>query len=122
MELQPKVFERVLNMAQMHQIGVLHRGPNMLWTCRWNEAGKNSSMCYELLKNQYDHSLKLRFRYHVLKDENNPKPTFLDYTISMRISKSYKKKTWYWFVFPSPSHTTVKSSAGTTDGSILSTI
>ena len=99
MAIQAKVFERVLNMAQMHQIGVLHRGPNMLWTCRWNEGGRQSSMCYELLKNPYDTSMKLRFRYYVM-GEDKRKKSAQDYTISLRVSRSYKQKTWYWFICP----------------------
>jgi hypothetical protein len=95
-----RVYDRVLNMAQMHQIGVLHRGPNMLWTCRWNEAGRESSMCYELVHNQYDNSLKLRFRYKVLPDSLHRQESNLDYFVSLRITRSYKGKKWFWFVCP----------------------
>jgi len=99
MAIGQKVFERVLNMAQMHQIGVLHRGPSMLWTCRWNEGGRESSMGYELIRNRYDRSLRMRFRYKVPADRNRSEST-LDYTVALRVSRSYKGKVWYWFVCP----------------------
>lgn len=99
MSIQKKVFERVLNMAQMHNIGVLHRGGNMVWTCRWNEAGRESSICYQLVKNVEDKSVKLRLRYKVLADKHQA-PSFLDYTVPIKVSLSYKRKVWYWFVCP----------------------
>ncbi|MFW5870329.1 MAG: hypothetical protein ACOCVL_01550, partial [Candidatus Sumerlaeota bacterium] len=97
--VQQKIYERVLNMAQMHQIGVLQRGPNMLWTCRWNEGGKESSIVYELVKNPYDNTMKVRFKYRVLAEAGlAEKP--MDYTVPIKTSRSYKGKTWYWFVCP----------------------
>lgn len=94
-----KVYERVLNMAQMHQIGVLHRGPNMLWTCRWNEAGHVSSIHYELQRNPEDDSLAFRFHYDVLAEGDEPAES-LDYAVSVRTSRSFQGKTWYWFICP----------------------
>jgi hypothetical protein len=99
MAFQAKVYERVLNMAQMHQIGVLHRGPNMLWTCRWNEEGRVSSIHYELQQNPQDRSLAFRLRYQALRDGREPEST-LDYMVTVRTSQSFKGKTWYWFVCP----------------------
>jgi hypothetical protein len=96
--IQKKVFERVLNMAQMHNIGVLHRGTNMIWTCRWNEAGRESGICYQLLKSAVDQSLDLRLRYKIV--EPNGPGSFVDYTIPLKVSLSYKRKIWYWFVCP----------------------
>jgi hypothetical protein len=64
MAIQTQVYERVLNMAQMHQIGVLHRGPDMLWTCRWNEAGRVSSIHAE------EEIKQINLAYEVLKDPN----------------------------------------------------
>ncbi len=88
-----------MNMAQMHQIGVLQRGPNMLWTCRWNEGGKESSISYEIQKNPYDNAMKVRFKYRVLAEPGQPEKP-MDYTVPIKTSRSYKGKTWYWFVCP----------------------
>lgn len=100
MSIQKKIFERILNMAQIHNIGVLHRGPNMLWTCRWNEDRVESSIGYQLIKNPYDQSLKLRLHYRILPGGPAGKENRLDYTIAVRTSLSYKRKTWFWFVCP----------------------
>ncbi|MFP4581586.1 MAG: J domain-containing protein [Candidatus Sumerlaeia bacterium] len=99
MSIQKKVYERVLNMAQMHNIGVLHRGSNMVWTCRWNEGGTESSICYQMLKSPYDKSLKLRLRYKIL-DDKGQRLQLVDYTVPIKVSLSYKRKVWYWFVCP----------------------
>lgn len=100
MAIQRKIFERVLNMAQMHNIGVLHRGSSMVWTCRWNEAGKESSICYQIIKNAYDKSLKLRLRYKVLENDKDEEGIIQDFIVPIRVSLSYKRKVWYWFVCP----------------------
>ncbi|HUT24660.1 MAG TPA: J domain-containing protein [Sumerlaeia bacterium] len=99
MAIQRKIFERVLNMTQMHNVGVLHRGSDMLWTCRWNEGGRESSICYQVIKGPYDGALKLRLRYRVLRDGAGDEQ-LLDYTVPIKTSVSYKRKTWYWFACP----------------------
>lgn len=99
MAIQKKVFERVLNMAQMHNIGVLHRSPDMLWTCKWNEGGAESSICYQIQKNAEDKSAAMRLRYRVLGLHTN-EPDLMDYTVPIKVSLSYKRKIWYWFVCP----------------------
>lgn len=99
MAIQKKVFERVLSMAQMYNIGVLHRGPNMLWTCRWHEGERESSIGYQLVRNPHDKSIKLRLRYQVAATGKRPESN-MDYTVGVKTSLSYKRKPWFWFVCP----------------------
>ena len=99
MSIQKKVFERVLSMAQMYNIGVLHRGPSMVWTCRWHEGDAESSISYQLVRNPHDKSMKLRLRYKVHPDGKRPLSN-MDYTVAIKTSLSYKRKPWFWFVCP----------------------
>ena len=99
MAIERKIYERVLNMAQMFNIGVLNRGPNMIWTCRWNEADRESSVNYQIVPDPPNQSLKMRLRYIVTKDALGAENA-MDYSVSLRTSLSYKGKTWYWFVCP----------------------
>lgn len=97
--LQKKVFERVLSMAQMHNIGVLHHASDMLWTCRWNEQGQESSICYQIMKEGGEKSLQMRLRYSMLGRESAGRE-ILDYSVPIKASLSFKRKVWYWFVCP----------------------
>ena len=97
--LTTKTCERVLSMVQMHRIGVLHRGPTMHWTCRWNEAGRVSTIHYRMEQAPQDGSLAFRLRYRVLPEADEPE-SLLDYTVAVRTSPSFRGKTWYWFVCP----------------------
>jgi hypothetical protein len=93
-----RLYERILNMAQMFNVGVFHRGENMLWTCRWTEEKEDSSIAYELVKKS-ESDLGIRLRYKVI-DAKDKRERTLNYIVGVRSTLSYKKKTWYWFTCP----------------------
>ena len=87
-------------MAQMYNVGVFTRGENMVWTCRWTEGTKESSIGFEFVKGfEGEDSIGVRLRYNILQDSFGEGKS-LDYNVSIRTSPSYKQKTWYWYLCP----------------------